>query len=198
MWETTHHHVGNYNFVNFEIGVDTLTLGNQGSTWWTALDTETDGGGSPDTEVDKSHMTIDGVPYHAFNASVTTPYWTLVNPEDPSASRNVQFFNVPAGPSGDYNHNGVVDGADYVVWRNQKGQTGSGLAADGNGDNVVNDADYTYWRARFGNMSGSGSGDLLNGSAVPEPVSLVLAAVSIVGLCVVRRSRCLTSSPPSP
>ena len=94
LWETTHHHVGTYNFVNFEIGVDTLTLGNAGSTWWTVLDTETDGGGSPDTEVDKSHMTINGIPYHAFDAGVTTPYWSLVNPEDPSASRNVQFFNL--------------------------------------------------------------------------------------------------------
>jgi hypothetical protein len=170
MWETTHHHVGNYNFVNFEIGVDTLTLGNVGSTWWTALDTETDGGGSPDTEVDKSHMTINGIPYHAFNAGVTTPYWSLV---DPDVSRSVQFFNVPAGPNGDYNHNGIVDAADYVVWRNTDGSPSG----------------YNTWKANFGAGSGAGAGATLSsGTApVPEPVSIVLIAVGLVGLGAVRR-----------
>src|SRR5262249_6702838 len=33
---------------------------------------------------------------------------------------------------GDYDGNGVVDAADYVMWRQQAGQTGAGLAADGN------------------------------------------------------------------
>ena len=36
---------------------------------------------------------------------------------------------------GDYNANGVVDAADYTVWRDSLGQTGMGLAADG--DNTV-------------------------------------------------------------
>ena len=59
---------------------------------------------------------------------------------------------------GDYNGNGKVDAADYTVWRDTFGATGSGLAADGNGDNTVNGLDYTYWKTRFGNTSGSGSG----------------------------------------
>jgi hypothetical protein len=55
----------------------------------------------------------------------------------------------------DYNGNGVVDTADYVVWRNLAGQIGNGLAADGSGpggmpDGIVNDWDYNYWRANFG------------------------------------------------
>jgi hypothetical protein len=181
MWETTHHHVGNYNFVNFEIGVDTLTLGNPGSTWWTVLDTETDGGGSPDTEVDKSHMTIDGIPYHAFNAGVTTPYWTLVNPENPSASRNVQFFNVS---NGDFNHDGKIDAADYVVWRKTDGSPGG----------------YNAWRSHFGAGTGAGTTTALSSGAasVPEPVSIVLIGFSLAGLGVVRRPRCLPPCAPSP
>jgi hypothetical protein len=92
-----------------------------------------------------------------------------------------------SGIAGDYNHNGVVDMADYVLWRNTKGQTGSGLAADGNNDNVVNDLDYSFWRARFGNTSGSGSG--LGGAAVPEPglLSLIVCAIGAL-LCSAPRS----------
>ena len=47
---------------------------------------------------------------------------------------------------GDYNHNGVVDGADYVIWRKTDGQTGvtPGSGADGNGDGNINSGDYDF------------------------------------------------------
>ena len=38
---------------------------------------------------------------------------------------------------GDFDSNGVVDAADYVVWRKTVGQFGTGLAADANRDNSV-------------------------------------------------------------
>jgi hypothetical protein len=47
------------------------------------------------------------------------------------------------GVVGDYNHDGTVDAADYVVWRKSLGQTGAGLAADGDFNNVVDAADLT-------------------------------------------------------
>jgi hypothetical protein len=53
--------------------------------------------------------------------------------------------------AGDYNSNGVVDGADEVLWRDQNGQTAAGLTADGDGSGTVDSADYDFWRARFGN-----------------------------------------------
>ena len=43
---------------------------------------------------------------------------------------------------GDYNLNGVVDAADYVVWRQTLGQRGVGLAADGNNNNGVDSGDF--------------------------------------------------------
>src|SRR5262249_28080483 len=46
---------------------------------------------------------------------------------------------------GDYNGNGIVDVADYTLWRDTVGQTGAGLATDGNGDGVVNQQDYQFW-----------------------------------------------------
>ena len=66
---------------------------------------------------------------------------------------------------GDYNDDGTVDAADYVVWRNTLGQTvpnygqtnaALGTGADGDGDGIITDADYDVWRARFGETA-SGS-----------------------------------------
>ena len=48
-------------------------------------------------------------------------------------------------PLGDYNHNGIVDAADYTVWRDSSATSGSGLAADGNGDGMVTQLDYDIW-----------------------------------------------------
>jgi hypothetical protein len=58
---------------------------------------------------------------------------------------------------GDYNGDGKVDAADYVVWRKTDG------SVDG----------YNTWRANFGAMSGSGSN--LANAAVPEPSAWALA-----------------------
>ncbi len=58
--------------------------------------------------------------------------------------------NSSAGPAlPDYNDNGVVDAADYALWRNTRGQTGAGLAADGNNDGTVNQLDYDLWRSKL-------------------------------------------------
>jgi hypothetical protein len=74
---------------------------------------------------------------------------------------------------GDYNHNGTVDAADYIVWRKTLGQAGSALAADGNGNNQIDSGDLDVWRAHFGQTAGSGTGATAN-SAVPEPATFVL------------------------
>ena len=42
-------------------------------------------------------------------------------------------LRVAALLDGDYNVDGVVDAADYVVWRDSLDETGRGLAADGTG-----------------------------------------------------------------
>lgn len=74
------------------------------------------------------------------------------------------------GVQGDYNGNGVVDMADYVLWRN-----GGPLQNEGASTGVVDAADYDFWRAHFGATSGSGRG--LVGSSVPEPAAIALLIV---------------------
>lgn len=59
-------------------------------------------------------------------------------------------FDIDAGLDGDYNADGVVDAADYTVWRATQGDTGSGLAADGSGNGVVDEADFIVWRSNYG------------------------------------------------
>ena len=58
---------------------------------------------------------------------------------------------------GDYNSNGTVDAADYSVWRDSVGQTGTNLAADGDGNEVVDDEDYTVWKSNFGQPADDGA-----------------------------------------
>jgi Dockerin type I domain len=89
------------------------------------------------------------------------------------------------GLTGDYNHNGVVDAADYTVWRDSLGST-TNLAADGNGNGVIDSGDYTVWKTNFGNHSGSGSSANVG---VPEPSTFVLLLSAILTLCFRRCAR---------
>jgi hypothetical protein len=91
---------------------------------------------------------------------------------------------------GDYTGDGVVDAADYILWRHELGQTGTALQADGNHDNVVDVNDFNVWRSHFGQTaSGSGSGTGTEQTAVPEPpaISLLLVAASVFAVLGVRR-----------
>ena len=90
-----------------------------------------------------------------------------------------------AGLPGDYNGNGVVDAADYVVWRNSRGrQVPHGTGADGDGDGTVGQGDHSFWRARFAN-NGDASNTLT--SAVPEPAAIALAILAGAALIALRR-----------
>jgi hypothetical protein len=94
------------------------------------------------------------------------------------------------GLTGDYDKNGVVDAADYIVWRGSVGDTGSTLAADGNGDMVVNQDDYAVWRGNFGKTS-QGAAAMGPGS-VPEPSGQFLALFIACGLALSRKRQSIT------
>ncbi len=100
------------------------------------------------------------------------------------------FVEYVAAVLPDFNGNGVVDAADYVVWRNNNGLTGGATLSQGdaNGDGNVNSADYSLWRANFGLTAGSGSGSLA-AAGVPEPSCGVLAFVLLAGASAISRRR---------
>jgi len=97
-------------------------------------------------------------------------------------------------PTGDYNHNNVVDAADYVIWRRTLNQSASpsGSGADGNSNGMIDSGDYTHWRARFGNVVGSGA-EL---TSIPEPTQVPLALqLMVLVICTFRwRSRTTPSA----
>jgi hypothetical protein len=88
--------------------------------------------------------------------------------------------------AGDYDDNGAVDAADYVLWRN-----GGPLKNQVDDPNLVNAQDFVEWRARFGNVqNGAGSGV---GSATPEPAVsclILMIAISSSGFRPRRSSAC--------
>jgi GH35 family endo-1,4-beta-xylanase len=92
-------------------------------------------------------------------------------------SKGVGEYSLVVAP-GDFNGDGAVDAADYVVWRSSNGSN-TDLRADGNGDGSINDADYAVWRTHFGTTYG---GNALAIAAVPEPSTrlLLIAAVLTV------------------
>ena len=67
---------------------------------------------------------------------------------------------------GDYNHDGKVDAADYVVWRRMTAQS-----------------DYDMWRANFGQTDDNNSGAGTY-AAIPEPTILILFVGAIVVLSI--------------
>lgn len=91
----------------------------------------------------------------------------------------IQATESPALP-GDYNADGKVDAADYVVWRKNPSAHGG-------------DAGYNTWRTNFDRPT-SGSSALGAGAAaaIPEPASLILAALAM-SVSLPRRRRRLIS-----
>ncbi len=75
-----------------------------------------------------------------------------------------------AGLPGDYNNNGVVDAADYTLYRDALG-TNTALANDTT-PGTVTVADYAVWQTNFGQTLSASAA-----SAVPEPATWILALI---------------------
>ncbi|WP_442485277.1 lamin tail domain-containing protein [Aeoliella sp. SH292] len=92
--------------------------------------------------------------------------------------------------AGDFNDDGVVNLADYTVWRDNLGADESTIFPTGTGDasGVVDAGDYALWKSNFGLSNGSGS--LAAGAAaVPEPSTLVLFGLLGIAAVAVRKVR---------
>jgi hypothetical protein len=120
---------------------------------------------------------IDWIEFTMFNTPTSTAKATDFY------VRSIQILSpTPPGVPGDYNSNGVVDAADYAVWRDHLG-TNFQLPNEVSGTTPgsVTQEDYTAWKARFGNTSGAGSG--LAGGSVPEPGVLGLIFAAVISAC---------------
>jgi autotransporter-associated beta strand protein len=79
---------------------------------------------------------------------------------DYGTGANSEITLTATSAAGDYNNDGKVDAADYVLWRKDDGSPGG----------------YFTWRSAFGNPPGSGSS--LDGGNVPEPAGIALMAMA--------------------
>jgi hypothetical protein len=88
-------------------------------------------------------------------------------------------IDLSAGLLGDYNRDGSVDAADYVVWRHVDGTV----------------AGYDLWREHFGNSAGIGAGIGASvTSTIPEPSTALLTILAAAGLIRWRRRHYETRS----
>ncbi len=86
----------------------------------------------------------------------------------------------PPGIPGDYNGNGSVDAADYVVWRKNVGTNNT--LPNNSLAGPIGTQHYNQWRQNFGRTGGGGLGAV---AAVPEAgtvVYLVTAGVCAIGI----------------
>ena len=116
---------------------------------------------------------------------------TLLPPNSVVTSSNLTSLTLTAVPQGDYNQNGIVDAADFTIWRDTLGST-TDLRA--NGDNigasagVIDQADYNVWKTNFGAHSGTGATG--NSASLPEPTTLwLICCATICATLSVRSSR---------
>ncbi len=139
--------------------------------------------------------TINVLPDAAANAASLDPA-TVFQWYDAAGSQ-FNAIAIPLGPTptenGDYNGDGMVNLADYTVWRDNLGATNASLAeGDGNGDGSVTAADYQVWKSQFGQAAANGLGQSVASNPVPEPTAgwLAVTCVTLVaGYRFTRRRR---------
>ncbi|WP_425397683.1 hypothetical protein [Aeoliella sp.] len=95
----------------------------------------------------------------------------------------VLLANYDGRSVGDFNADGVVSLADYTFWRNNLGSE-TGLA-DGNGDNLASTDDYNIWNSNLGLVLSNA--EPFVAAAIPEPTSVALCVLSMLGILVARR-----------
>ena len=79
--------------------------------------------------------------------------------------------------AGDYNRDGAVTAADYVLWRKTVGSIVTRYAsADGSGSGTIDYPDYLRWRADFGALAAAGTALQ---TAIPEPPSIATLCLAL-------------------
>jgi len=120
---------------------------------------------NPTPTLDVFGWTIAGRPGFPFYALIDEVRMTA------AALTSSQFLNSAGGAPGDFNNDGKVDGADFVVWQR------------GGSPNPGSAIDLALWKTHFGSATPAAG-------AAPEPSSCFLAfGLSLGGLVLRRRTR---------
>jgi autotransporter-associated beta strand protein len=87
---------------------------------------------------------------------------------------------VMATYAGDFNLDGVVNGADKDILTSHLGRTGDWSAGDANYDGRIDLVDWYLWKSSLG-LPQLGGGELSGATTVPEAGTLALAVVGMMG-----------------
>jgi hypothetical protein len=86
------------------------------------------------------------------------------------------FAGAPVNPAlGDYNEDGIVNAADYSVWRNHVGESIALPNEDpATTPGEVTREDYSFWKSHYGQMAGGAA----TPTAIPEPQPIELHLIA--------------------
>ncbi len=93
---------------------------------------------------------------------------------------------------GDYNDDGIVDAADFTVWRDNLGAPGD-MIPNHNDLGPIGTAHYLTWKSHFG-MSAPTSLSDTRVAGVPEPATVLLVLVASLVAAWLKRSACRIQS----
>jgi hypothetical protein len=99
------------------------------------------------------------------------------SPFDPNHVVLSAFIEISDVP-GDYNEDGVVNAADYVVWRDKNGSAFDLPNRDPSAMGNIGPADYEFWVDHFGESAASGASSAL----VPEPTAIAMLLAGALAL----------------
>jgi hypothetical protein len=122
----------------------------------------------------------------AMDPTLTTGTRKRFTALDAAAMKDIGWtvVSLPAN-YGDYNNNGVVDAADFAIWRKRLGQ--SVMIPNDSTPGMVSSSDYTVWRNNFGDTLFGGAGASV--SSAPEPSGLMLIFAACAAAPFARRKR---------
>lgn len=125
-----------------------------------------------------------------FGTSTFNPHLAVLRPSfirflvGPGDFRTAVVLPETPALAGDYSANGVVDAADFVVWRDHA--IGPGILVNDATPGTVSAADYDVWRAHFGQTAAGGAGATTL-DAAPEPTTIALLIMGTPAILFRRR-----------
>jgi hypothetical protein len=193
------------NTSNFTFAIDGYTIASASGSitpgGWTSLDDQNAAGGdwreSPVLASRLSELKRAGgatlAPGASFNLGAIfnpalskdlTLNFVKFGESDPTVGA-VVYAAFSASVPGDFNSDGVVNGADLTRWRSSFGTNAN---ADADGDSDSDGADFLTWQR---NLGSSGTPAFGAAAAVPEPSALLIASIfsGVVGFSRTRCSR---------
>lgn len=127
-----------------------------------------------------------GTPFDTTGTQDVT-FQYLLQGEDDFRDGVVVYREIPDAIAGDYNNDGLVNLADYTVWRDSLGASvANGTGADGDGDGMITAGDYGVWKNNFGMALGALTSPSGQVASVPEPTCVSLMLLGVTGAIAVR------------